>query len=84
MNSNMEYRQSLTNNASLIMKNNQTNIRCSTNFLSLHSNNLFQTPILFNSVIDNPLPHNSDLKSNYLDNFIQIAKMFTPGIMYNN
>ena len=41
MNSNMEYRQYLTNNANSIMKKNQENIHCSTNFLSLHSNNLF-------------------------------------------
>ena len=80
----MEFRQYLTNNADLIMKQNQANIHCSTNFLSINSNNLFQAPVLFNSVTDNSLPHNSDLKRNYFDDFLKIAKMFTPGIMYNN
>ena len=80
----MEYRQYLTNNATLIMKNNQSNanINCSTNFLQ--TNNVLSFPVLFKSVTDKPLPHNSDLKQNFLDYYIKMSSMFSPGIIHNN
>ena len=84
MNSNMKYRQYLTNNAESIMKNNlmNANINCSTNFLQIDSINQSSTPFLFKSIIEPSLIDNSNLKKNYLDNLIELAKMFTPGIMY--
>ena len=80
----MEYRQYLINNATVIMNNNQSNanINCSPTFLSINNNRL-SLPVLFKSVTDQPLPHNSDLKKIFLDYYIKISNMFSPGIMHN-
>lgn len=82
----MEFRQYLTNNANSIMKNSLTNanVNCATSFLQINSNYPLITPVLFNSTNDQPLPYNSDLKKSFLDYYIKISSLFSPGIMSNN
>jgi hypothetical protein len=85
MNSNMEYRKYLTNNSNTIIKMNQTNV-CQNNsdiFNLNYSIKTISTPVLLNSVKSPPLAYNSDLKKNYLDEYLKQSTMFTPGIMYN-
>lgn len=83
----MDYRLLLIKNADTIIANNQ-NIaagNCS-NIITLSKNKLLvQNPYLIQSVIDNYLPfENSDLKDNYLNNYVYNASKFTPIININN
>jgi hypothetical protein len=86
MSTNLEYRQYLIKNADLIIDNNQNVAagNCSNIVPILPKESISSSPILYNSVITNPSPYdnNSDLKDNYLKNYIRIAGMSTPGIHY--
>ena len=84
--SNMEYRQYLIHNSNTIIEDNlaAANANCVNTFAPIYTTNTLYTPVFFNSINDQPLPHNSDLKKNYLDDYIKISKMFTPGIMQIN
>lgn len=83
----MDYRLLLIKNADTIIANNQ-NIaagNCS-NIIAVSDNKLFvQNPYLIQGVTDNYLPfENSDLKDNYLNNYVYNASKFTPIININN
>ncbi len=80
----MDYRMYLTNNAKFIIKNNEYNANknCYNKFAQENTNISF--PILFKSVCDKPLPHNSDLKKIFLDYYIKLSSMFSPGIVNHN
>lgn len=87
MTSNMDYRLLLIKNADTIIANNQ-NIaagNCS-NIITVSDNKLFvQNPYLIQGVTDNYLPfENSDLKDNYLNNYVYNSNKFTPIININN
>jgi hypothetical protein len=82
----MAYRQYLINNADTIIKNNQTAAigNCS-NIVPIVANNPpTSPPILYTSIVSNPSEHdnNSDLKDTYLNNYIRISQMSSPGIYY--
>jgi hypothetical protein len=87
MTSNMDYRLLLIKNADTIIANNQniTAGNCS-NIITVSDNKLFvQNPYLIQGVTDNYLPfENSDLKDNYLNNYVYNASKFTPIININN
>jgi hypothetical protein len=57
-----------TNNSNTIIKNNQVqaNSNCSNISAPIYNTNTIFTPILYKSIMDKPLPHNSDLKKNFL------------------
>ena len=83
----MDYRLLLIKNADTIIANNQ-NIaagNCS-NIITVSDNKLFvQNPYLIQGVTDNYLPfENSDLKDNYLKNYVYLASKFTPVINLHN
>ena len=83
----MDYRLLLIKNADTIIANNQ-NIaagNCS-NIITVSDNKLFvQNPYVIQGVTDNYLPfENSDLKDNYLKNYVYSATKFTPVINLNN
>lgn len=83
----MDYRLLLIKNADTIIANNQ-NIaagNCS-NIITVSDNKLFvQNPYLIQGVTDNYLPfENSDLKDNYLNNYVYNSNKFTPIININN
>jgi hypothetical protein len=87
MTSNMDYRLLLIKNADTIIANNQ-NIatgNCS-NIITVSENKpLVQNPYLIQGVTDNYLPfENSDLKDNYLNNYVYDASKFTPILNLNN
>jgi len=87
MTSNMDYRLLLMKNADTIISNNQ-NIafgNCS-NIITISENKpLVQNPYLIQGVTDNYLPfENSDLKDNYLKNYVYSASKFTPVINLHN
>ena len=81
MNSNMEYRNYLTNNSNTIIKINQSNV-CDNIFNPNYIVKTISTPVLLNSIKSPPLPHNSDLKKNFLDEYLKQSTQFAPGIMY--
>ena len=85
MTSNMTYRQYLTNNADTIIKNNQNAAagNCS-NIIPLSNEEMPSSPILFTSITTNPSIYDkpSDLKYNFLNNYLTLAKQSTPGIQY--
>lgn len=82
---NMAYRQYLTNNADTIIKNSQTAAagNCS-NIIPLSGEKMPSSPILFNSITDNPSVYDkpSDLKDNFLNKYVMSARQSTPGIQY--
>ena len=80
----MEYRKYLTNNSNNIIKENQVsaNAYCSNTFLPIDNQNTLSNPIVFKFISD-PSPYNSDLKLNYLNDYVKTAELFTPGIIRN-
>lgn len=80
MESNMQYRQYLTQNGINIIKENfkQYNADCG-NF-SYKKNTVF-TPVLMKNVTDCPLPYDSDLKQNYLNKYLFLSNQYSSGIM---
>ena len=72
----MDYRIYLTNNAKYIIENNRLNA----NKFQQENNNI-SFPVLFKSVSDKPLQENSDLKQTFLDYYLKISGMFSPGII---
>lgn len=88
MSSNLAYRQYLTNNANIIIKNN-LNValgNCSNVEPVLPNLSIASTPILYNSIVSNPSPYDnqSDLKDYFLKEYIKISGMSTPGIRFYN
>jgi hypothetical protein len=87
MTSNMDYRLLLMKNADTIIANNQSIAlgNCS-NIITVSENKpLVQNPYLIQGVTDNYLPfENSDLKDNYLKNYLYAASKFTPVINLNS
>jgi hypothetical protein len=84
--SNMAYREYLIKNADIIIRNEQ-NIalgNCS-NIIPTFKETMPSSPILFNSIIKNPSIHDkpSDLKDNFLNNYLNISRISTPAIQYN-
>ena len=83
----MDYRKFLTDNADRIIANNQ-NIaigNCS-NVEPVLPDISFKSPILFKSIIENPSPYEtpSDLKDSFLNKYIKISTMASPGIHYDD
>lgn len=84
MNTNMEYRQYLMNNATSIIKNNQivSTSNCPNKYNTQH-NTISSPPILFNCTNEDPPQFdNSDLKQKFLKWYRSISNRFTPGIIY--
>ena len=86
MQTNMEYRHYLMNNADNIIKHNQivANTNCTNtpnllNDFKYQNNPLFLDSIKITSYNDN---NNSDLKQNYLNNVYIKSNMYTPIIKY--
>lgn len=83
----MDYRLLLMKNADTIIANNQSIAlgNCS-NIITVSENKpLVQNPYLIQGVTDNYLPfENSDLKDNYLKNYLYTASKFTPVINLNS
>lgn len=88
MNSNMEYRHFLINNAKNIINNNSNNLNCNSNLINFDSinnnhvntnniisnnNTTFQLPLMFSSILTPPLQHNSDLKDDYFKKYLESA-----------
>jgi len=86
MTSNMEYRLLLTQQADTIIANNQ-NIafgNCSDRIIKRTKQLLIQNPCIISKPTDHYLPfENSDLKDEYLKNYIYCANKFTPVIKIN-
>ena len=82
--SNMEYRMFLVQNADQIIANNQAAAigNCSDITPILNTRPMAQTPHLFRSITANPLPEDgsSDLKDTFLQNYMTVASLSTPGI----
>ena len=72
--SNMEYRMYLVKNANKILNNNN-GLFCNSTFVDNHKiNNLNKnTPMIFKSILDPPLKNSSDLKLNFLNNYLNEA-----------
>lgn len=85
INSNMAYRQFLTTNANQIITNSQNAVqgKCK-DILPLSSAPLPSSPVLFFSVVENPMHFDppSDLKDNFLKQYITTAQLSTPVIRY--
>lgn len=83
----MDYRLLLMKNADTIIANNQSIAlgNCSNIITVLENKPLVQNPYLIQGVTDNYLPfENSDLKDNYLKNYLYAASKFTPVINLNS
>lgn len=88
----MEYRHYLINNATNYIQNNQNNLLCRSNKINFHniSNNINNNinnndnnsifPVVFNTPLDDPLPHNSDLKNIFLKEYNNNLNKFSPEI----
>ena len=85
--SNMEYRHYLMKNSDNIIKYNQllAHTSCSNTVMPFENSYVKSSPVLFNSIADQPLPYdkNSDLKLNHLNKLLFIAGMSAPSIRYN-
>ena len=77
----MDYRMYLTNNAKYIIENNRLNANKNCYNKFQEENNNISFPVLFKSVSDKPLQENSDLKKTFLDYYIKLSGMFSPGII---
>jgi hypothetical protein len=86
MTSNMEYRLLLTQQADTIIANNQ-NIafgNCSNIIIKPTKKLLIHNPYIISNPTDQHLPYdNSDLKDEYLKNYIYCANKYTPVIKIN-
>ena len=85
MDTNMTYRQYLVNNANTIIDNN-LNIaagNCS-NIQPLMGSKMPAAPVLFKSILENPLVYQqpSDLQDNFLNNYIASARASSSGFQY--
>lgn len=77
----MQFRLILTNNADTIISNNQQIAQgnCSNIEPILDSKPISQTPFLISNITDNSLQFDySDLKDNYMKNYIYSASKYTP------
>jgi hypothetical protein len=85
--SNMEYRHYLMNNSDNIIKYNQLQAKasCSNTLMPFENSYVQSSPVIFNSVTDQPLSYdsNSDLKLNHLNKLLFVANMSAPSIQYN-
>lgn len=81
----MAYRQYLVNNADTIIDNNLNAAagNCS-NIKPLVGIKMPSAPVLFTSILQNPLVYNppSDLQDNFLNNYITSARASSSGIQY--